>query len=442
MTKPSTLTRRAVHRLGALALAGAATPLAACASGAAQIAPKAVNVPVTISFGTDWSSGPRGDIMKQALASFAQQRPTITVDRHDIGNDYYTKLAADFAAGTQDDVILFDGPVFDQFRKQNAFVDLTPLLKAAKVDVNSYTRADPVFAPEGKRYALPFQLTYGIWLVNKTLFGQAGLKLPAESWTWNDWADAAKALTNPDKGQYGLGPTLNNNLQVSVLPLILSNGGHHISADFKQTMLAAPEATEAIRWVADRIVRERSWVPYGDKTGTFANGNVAMAFANTGAIGSSASGMVQSLRDKFDWDLMPQPKAPRAGKSLTNFNEQPHVLTAKQGGPAGRVDAGFALLLHMAGKDVQTLIARLRGSTPVLRELVNGSPYTDAPPATMSLVGRSIDSAVETRFFAGYLEWRDEYAKPLADIWSGKVSVETGVQQAVQAGNAVLAKYR
>jgi ABC-type glycerol-3-phosphate transport system substrate-binding protein len=425
----------------ALALVPAAS--AACGLGSQpRAAGTAGSAPVTLTFGTDWSSGPRGEIMKQALAGFAQQHPTITLERHDIGDDYYTRLSGDFAAGTQDDVTLFDGPVFDHFRRQNAFVELTALLKANKVDAGAYTRVDPVFAPDGKRYGMPFQLTFGTWLVNQTLFARAGLKQPAETWTWNEWADAARALTNAEAGQYGLGPTLNQNLQVSVLPLILSNGGHHVSADMKQTLLTAPPAMEAIRWVADRIVKDRSWVPLGERGATFAAGNVAMAYANTGAIGSQSSGLVQSVGAKFEWDLMPQPRAPRTGRSVTNFNEQPYVITAKHGAPAARVEAGFAVLLHLAGREVQTLIARHRGSTPVLKELIAGPPYADAPPAGMGLVSKVAETAADTRFFAGYLEWRDAYGKELNDVWSSKIAVDAGIQKANEAGNAVLNRLR
>ncbi|HVG97697.1 MAG TPA: extracellular solute-binding protein, partial [Chloroflexota bacterium] len=397
--------------------------------------------PVTLSFGTDWSSGVRGDIMKQALALFAQQHPTVTLDRHDIGDDYFTRVAGDFAAGTQDDVTLFDGPQFDHFRKLGKFVDLTPLLKARRVDpAATHTRADPVYTPDGKRYAMPFQLTVGAWFVNKTLFRQEGLAPPTDAWTWNEWADAARRLTKADKNQWGLGPALNTNLQVSVLPLLISNGAHHVSEDGRQTTLTAPAALETIRWVADRVTRDQSWAAPGVAGVGFPSGNVAMAWGNTGSIGNSANGWVQSISDKFEWDVMPQPKAPKTGRSVTTFNEQPYVITTKDRGAAGRVEAGLSVLLHLAGKDVQSLIAAQRGSTPVLRELARTSPYLDAPPASMGVINRSLDTLAEIRFFAGYLEWRDAYAGALQEIWTGKIAPDAGAQKAVDAGNAALAR--
>ena len=46
---------------------------------------------------------------------------------------------------------------------------------------------------------------------------------------------------------------------------------------------------------------------------------------------------------------------------------------------------------------------------------------------------------IRDRFFDGYLEWRDAYAKELIEVWSSKVSADVGAQKANDAGNAVLA---
>jgi len=437
MKRPNGLSRRAVVGTG-VSLAPAII-VAACAPGASEVPAASSTAPITISFGTDWLAGQRGDIMKQALELFKQKHPHITLQKNDITGEYFTQMTARFVSGTQDDVTIFDGVQFDHFRKLGKFVDLTPMLKAAKVDVNAFTKMDSVYTPDGKRYALPFQLTIGAWYVNKTLFKQEGLALPNENWTWNDMADAARKLTKVDSNQWGLGPALNTNLQVSVLPLILSNNGHHISADLKQTSIMASPSLEVIRWVADRHQRDRTWVPPGVAGVGFTNGNVAMAWGNTASIGSSTAGFVQSLADKFEWDVMPQPKSPTTGKSINTFNEQPYVITTKDKGTAARLDASFAVLQHLSGKDVQMLIAKQRGSTPILKDLVRTSPHMDAPPASMNVLVKSLDNMSDMRFFDGYLEWRDAYAKELIEVWSSKVSADVGAQKANDAGNAVRA---
>jgi ABC-type glycerol-3-phosphate transport system substrate-binding protein len=164
-----------------------------------------------------------------------------------------------------------------------------------------------------------------------------------------------------------------------------------------------------------------------------------MAWGNTGSIGSSAAGYARTLADRFDWDLMPQPRAPRTGKSRTTFNQQPHAITVKQTGSAARPEGAFTFITFLADKDVQSIIAELRGSTPTLRQLVATAPYTNAPPPSMSLVNSLVESMDSNRYFPGYLEWRNAYATELIEIWSSKVAADVGAQKANAAGDAVLA---
>ena len=432
------MTRRAA--LGATTAMGTLAGLTACGGSEATPASK-VTAPVTITYGNDWSSGPRGDIMKNALTLFAQQYPKITVQKNDLaGGVYPDKIAAQFASGTPDDVLNMNGPQAAYYRDINAFVDLTPYLKASKIDTKIFTYLDPSHSTANKRFYLPFQMGGAAWYVNKTLFQQNGVPLPNDSWTWNDWADAGKRLTNTEKNQYGFGSALSNNSQVTYLPIILSNGGHHINETFTKTLLTTPEAMEAIKWVADRVLKDRSWVPVEGSTAQFNNGNVAMEGANIANVGNANNGRVATLAGKFEWDLMPMPKSPRTGKRLTTLNQQPNGMPVKQGGAANRVDAAFTLLQFMSGKDVQLLIAKDRGSAPAIRELVTTAPYTDAPPASMSVYGKSLESAGDLRVFAQYDDWRLAYGNSLLDVWTGKVSPESGILVANNAADAVLAK--
>ena len=287
-----TLTRR--RALAAAATISATSALAACASQQEATPVSKVTAATTVTFGNDWSSGPRGEIMKQALARFAQQYPKITVQRNDLaGGVYLDKIAAMFASNTPDDVLNIGGPAVAYYREINALVDLSPLIKAAKIDLKTFTYLDPSHSSGAKRFYLPFQMGGGAWYINKTMFQQENVPLPNENWTWNEWADAGRKLTKPEKNQYGFGTALTNNSQVTYLPLLISNGGHHINADFTKTQLTTPEALETIRWMADRVTKDRSWVPPEGSNAQFNNGNVGMEGANIANVGNASNGRVK-----------------------------------------------------------------------------------------------------------------------------------------------------
>lgn len=382
----------------------------------------------------------RLETLNQALPMFSKAYPKITVDLHGITGDNQVTIETMYAAGTPDDVVLLNGNQFPRLRDNGAFVDINPLIKADKIDIKRYTPSDPVFVSGNKRFAMPFQLVVVLFFVNKTLFKNEGVPLPTEQWTWNDWADTSRRLTNPDKGQYGISPAMAANIQNDLLWALVSNGTHYISADFKKTLLSDPPALEAIRWISDRINRDRSWVAPGVAGVNFSNGNIGVGKTDAGSIGSITSGNTKDLTAKFDWDLFPLPKSPTTGKAITNMDEQPHVVSNRTGSTAGRVDAAFKFATFMAGKEVQLLVARTRGSIPVYRELLTTAPYSDSPPASMAMVNKWVDTAAEKRFFPAFVEWHDAVSKELANVWSGKVSPEAGARSATDVGNGILAK--
>jgi len=421
-----------VGGVGALGAAGAA----AC-GGTTDQASTASSAPATISFMTDWDTGAKSDIMKQALALFAQRNPKITISKTDVaGGNVREKFAAALAAGTQDDVALFNAPEFPYYRDIGVLVDIAPYLKAAKIDPKIYTYLDPSHSVGAKRFCLPFQQGGATWIFNKTLFQKENVPLPHENWTWNDMADAARRLTKIDDNQYGIGPAMQAELRPNLLPFIGSNGGHHITADLTKTQLLLPETLEVIRWAADRIQRDKSWAAPDAAKLDFVNGNIGMFWGNTGIIGNS----LQKVAGKFEWEVMPFPKAPRTGKTVRTYNQQPHGITAKSGGSAGRVDAAFTFIAFMAGRDVQLMVSKDRSSTPVLRELVGTSPFVDPPPANMSLIAKGLDSIMDIRIFNGYADWSQTYATALMDIWTSKVSADAGAKLANDAGDAVLVR--
>lgn len=453
-------TRR--QSMGAAGIAAGAWWLAACGAPETPVLTSST-APVTITYGNDWSNANKKPIMTAGFERFAKLHPSITVQWTDLkagSGNLNAKLAAMFAAGTPDDVLLLSDSALPYYRDLGAFIDLAPYLKASKIDLKNYTYVDASTIVGSKVFFLPFSVGTNVWYYNKTMFQRFGVPLPNDNWTWNDAADAAKRMSKSNEGAgagesdtqrqgtspdatYGIGPgPAATTISAELLPLIMSNGGHHISADFKQTQLTQPASLEAIVWLADRITRDRSWVP-PEKRDAFAfnNGNVAMEVNGIGDIGSATgAGRIQTLAGKFDWDIMLQPRSPKTGKRVQTYQHQPNGVVAKPNGNTARVEAGFRLAEFLAGEEMQQIVAKDRGNVPAVRKMVTASPYADSPPASMSLVGKALETPGDVRFFNGYDEWREAYTTALFEIWSGRVAASSGAQIANAAGDAVLAK--
>src|SRR5688572_27008781 len=235
MEQPSRRSRRSVCSAGAAA--APAVLLAACAPGASQtpaVAP--ARGPVTVRLATDWLSGPRGDTLSMAIPAFQQRYPDIKVQVDAITGEYFTAINTQIAAGTIQEVVLFEGNFFQSFKDQGAFTAIDQALKQQKVSMADYTVVPGIYQDKGKQYGMPFQLVLSGWYYNVDLFQERGLKLPDENWTWDDVLAAAQALTRPERNQYGI--HVSNSDQFVWGPLLFSAGARWHNADRTKTLLA------------------------------------------------------------------------------------------------------------------------------------------------------------------------------------------------------------
>ncbi len=438
-------TRR--HLLAAAAVTTGAGTLGGavigCASLAKESAPPAVKGPVTVNFATDWLSGPRGDTMKMAIPAFEQRYPDIKVQLNPITGDYFTVINTHIAAGTIEEVILFEGTFFWSFKDQGAFTSIDAELKAQKIAMADYTVVPGIYQDKGKQYGMPFQLVLSGWFYNVDLFKQRGLKLPDDTWTWDDVLAAAQALTQPQDNQYGI--HMQNSDQFCWWPLLFSAGARLQNADKTKTLLADQGGLDAFQWVIDLIHKHRvSPTPQqvNEIRGTFSNpftaGKIGMY-----PIGISGSGSLASaIQDRFKWAIMPTPKHPKTKKATHLFNDQPHVLmnTAEK---RGVTKQATSLLIFLAGEVVQGRIAVDRGSIPVLKRLQTSPDYLKGPPDNMQQIAINLrDPDIQTPgYIKGWDEWRPATRNAADKAFTGEVSAQQALQEAVRAGDAVLARY-
>jgi multiple sugar transport system substrate-binding protein len=408
----------------------AATPAAA--------APAKAGAAAEISLATDWTEGARGETMKQAVPAFEKQNAKYKLKVEPIGGDYYDKLSVQIAGGTAADVMLFSGAFFLNFQQKGAFADITPLVKALNVDLTRFTSVPKVFEAEGKQYGMPFQLTITTWYANVDMFEKAGVALPKEGWTWDDFLETAKKLTKPEEKQYGMFMT--NSAESRWGPLMLSAGGNWFNKDHTKTAFADGEGFEGFKFAVELVTKhkvtptpaEAKALAAPNTSDLFAAGRTAMTAANSGAVGS----LTNLVKDRFRWQPIPQPVSPKNGRMRTTFNDQPHVINAR----AKDVDGAVALAVFMSGEFVQGLIAAQRGSTPVLRSLQTSEAYLKSPPANMQQIGKNLEKAEDLNFTANWLEWWRAFHAETDKAFIGEATPEDAFKKAIEAGDKVLAK--
>lgn len=118
--------------------------------------------------------------------------------------DLFTKLYAYIAAGEAPDVVWY-APT--QINEWNKIGILEPLDEWLGEEKNTYLphllgdSSDVIF--DGQMYGAPFTQAARAWVIRKDWLEEAGID-PASVRTWEDFRDAAAAITDPAAGRYAL----------------------------------------------------------------------------------------------------------------------------------------------------------------------------------------------------------------------------------------------
>jgi multiple sugar transport system substrate-binding protein len=264
------------------------------------------------------------DVFQKLVGQFQQQNPGVQVTAEPTWNWDNAKYIAEAVAGDAADVV---------WTSEN-FV--TPLFaKGVVQEVDAYQSKDKAFKPaeyfdtvlgayrfRNKQVGLPILWGAYVMYYNKTLFERHGRKLPDDSWTWDQFLDAARALSRPSgdtqtMGQFGFETRWHENVWS---PWIWNNGGELFNAEGTKCTLDSPAAIEGFQYLVDLLHRWKVAPTPAELTerrlGTnaFGTGKVGMVW---NAIYFLPNYRRSDGLSQMEWDIAPIPKGKR-GRTTTN----------------------------------------------------------------------------------------------------------------------------
>ncbi len=222
----------------------------------------------------------------------------------------YFRLAATGVARPIDDVIEESGYALDEH------YDTTT--SAARLNGQLY--GIPILAHPGR---------VGLYY-NKTLFDEAGVDYPDDSWTYDDMLAAAIELTDPDRRIWGFMDPEGS--YFTSIVFIRAWGGDTLNADGTESLLNSDEAKAALAF-QHALYNEHRVAPAPGTTGQGANQLFAanqLAMFQSGFWGSN---VVQLLQDENVLGVAPMPIGP-AGRRGSMFEFDPLCVSGTTENPA------------------------------------------------------------------------------------------------------------
>jgi alpha-1,4-digalacturonate transport system substrate-binding protein len=285
--------------------AEAAKPTAAAEAAKPTAAATAQSTTTSLRF-VWFTDGPDQQAIEELITKFNAANPDTSVDLSIVPyKDLNQLLQTQATAGQAPDVARTSDPVL--FRQYG--LDLRPHLKDkdfSKAFLDAPQKM--VTGANGEVFGFPHDFTMNGPFVNVSLFKKAGVELPGDKATWDDWV----AATTKVKQSAGVPYAIAVDRSGHRLDTIVHNfGGSYFSADGKDTNVTSQQTAEAAQFFAklhaDKLSPLEVWAGggggYAAANDLFANGQVVLHLAGNWMV----SQYDQVIGSKFEWKAVPNP---------------------------------------------------------------------------------------------------------------------------------------
>ncbi|MBE5857488.1 MAG: sugar ABC transporter substrate-binding protein [Lachnospiraceae bacterium] len=383
---------------------------------------------------TIWDEGQRPGLQQIVDEWSAQSGVKATIQVVD-WNNYWTLLEAGATGGELPDVFWMHSNVAQKYMENDLLLDLTDRIAASdKIDLNNYYQGIVnLYQSNGKQYAVPKDIdTIALWY-NKTIFDEMGVPYPDDTWTWADFKENAKKLTNENHWGYAIAP---GNNQEGYYNTIYSMGGYVISDDKKKSGMDDPKSIEAVKLFTD-MVAEGSCPDLATVSETAPN---ELLCAGKVAMSINGSWMLAGYRDNeyaaanCDVAVLPYTNDPSDRVSIYNGLGWAAAANGKN------LDAAWSLIEHLCSKEGQLKQAEL-GVTMSAYEGTSDAWVNSVSMFDLNGHMKMLDAKLVFRPYSrDTTVWEDMMIEKLQDAWTGARPVDEVCKEIAEEMNADLAE--
>ncbi|WP_309119827.1 sugar ABC transporter substrate-binding protein [Paenibacillus sp.] len=303
---------------------------------------------------------------EQLVARFMEKHPNIAIEMTPYPySDYDTKLRTAIASGEPPDIMSIDAPNMASYVEAGALLPLTGYFRndGALDDIPASTMAAYTYKDE--IYMAPMTESSIALFYNKRLFDAKGIPYPSgdpeSPATWTEVLEAARALTDREKGVYGIDPAQGfQNAGATAYfkyPIVWQFGGEIMSPDgtTMRGYLDSPGTLRAIRFYADLYNKEMvSAFEY--PADPFANGHLAMTVEGSWSLSHYAANF-PDFKLGVDYDVAPLPM--EAKQAVANGSWAIAISSATD-----RADAAWTFVNFLTGYESQKTYVTITKDIP------------------------------------------------------------------------------
>lgn len=416
--------------LAVMAVAGCGSKEAGSSSAAATIDAD-TEAELVLAY---WSKTQTSTVTEN-IKSFTKKYPKIKVTTNLTGWDnYFNKLRTQAKGNELPDVMWMNGPNLQLFASNDMLEPLDSLTSKGVAWKNYPKALVELYTYDGKHYGVPKDYdTIGVFY-NKDLFKRAGVQEPKTGWTWDDFHEKAKKISEwgKTKGIWGCASPINIDAQSTYYNTILQAGGYIIKDG--KSGYDDSKSIEGLQcwadWVKDGSVAPPKVVTDTNPEDMFKAGKTAMTWDGSWYAGDLAT-TIKGHED--DYGVIALPKKEKEVCVI-------HGLSWSVSKNSKNKAAALALAAHMAGEESQKVEAKNGTAIPAYTGAADAwvkafpkwdvQTFVDAATAHSDPYPVSLNTDV----------WASKEPDYFIPVFSGATPAKTGAKQMADFMNAALAK--
>ncbi|GGX36790.1 ABC transporter substrate-binding protein [Streptomyces malachitofuscus] len=419
---------------GATALAAVAgTTLSACGGGNGESADGTVRIEM-------WHGQADTALktLKDLVADFHRAHPKIRVNLGGgvIADAMLQKVTAGLASGSAPDIAYIFGSDLASVARSPKLADLTRTTGSGPVPWKQYwPAARDAVTVDGKVRALPALVDSLAVVCNKKVFKAAGVDLPEPGWSWDEYIDTARRLTDRRRNVFGTGwPGAGDEDTVwRIWPMVWDLGGDVVAEDGRRIGFAGEPGRRALEVVRALVENKSCYVdpkPGGEQMyQVFAGERLGMV--------TTGPWQLPDIRQAgIDYHVVPLPGF--HGKSVTISG--PDTWAVFDNGPARTKAARtFVGWLNQPEQDVRWAIEA--GSLPLSRpteDLPEWREHTREVPG-LAVFTDALATARVRPVIPAYPKISEAAAEAVTSVLLGRSSPEKALRACADRADAALA---
>lgn len=392
---------------------------------------------------------------ERAMADTCAAEVGVSVEMEVVGTpDYWTRMNALAAAGDLPDVFSMSSGFVDEWIADGLLLNIQEY-----VDRDIMPNAEDYFLgvmdvaryPDketGDAYAFPFAFVETVLFYNQDAFDAAGLEYPSEEgWTWDEFLNAAQALTTGDEDgdgfpdQYGF---WFYGRYAHIESWVYQNDGRFLNAD--RTRFEADEnAVAALEFLTSLIFEHEVAPQPADMEGIRQQDVFPMGLAAMWVDGAwnIANNRTQLEDSDMRWAIAPVPMGPAAEGNTAYGWPDLMAIAADTEYP----EESWAFINCMTGP-LRTVERTFPGKIPVYRPAAESDEWLelDQMPPNKAFLLDWAQYTGPTSFTPGWGEWRGYtdgagLEGQLDAVFNDNLGLDEAIVEVTDFANVVLARY-